>query len=338
MIPKSFRIEFLARRREFITLLGGAAAWPLAARAQQPALPVIGYLGVSSFDALAADRLGAFRQGLQLSGFTEGKNVMIEYRWAQGHLERVSSLVMDFVRRQVAVILTTGGNVPPLVAKGATTTIPIIFMTAADPVSSGLVPSLNQPGSNVTGATVIAGLLGAKRMALLRELSPSARKVGMLVNPNNPQSDPETADVHAAAQVTGQQITVLQAANGEEIDKAFATLEQLKLDALLVNPDAAFMPRRNQFVALAARYAVPTMYYAREYVDAGGLVSYGASFTWLYRQGGIYVARILKGERPADLPVVQPTKFEFVINAKTAEALGLTVPLPLLGLADEVIE
>jgi putative ABC transport system substrate-binding protein len=325
-------------RREFIVALGGAAiAWPLAARAQQAAMPVIGVLSSGPVDS-PTNRLSAFHQSLQQAGFTEGKNVMIEYRWAQGHLERLPSLVMDLVRRQVAVILTTGGNVPALVAKGATTTIPIVFLTAADPVSSGLVPRLNRPGSNATGATIIAGLLGAKRLELLRELSPSARKVGMLVNPNNPQSEPEIADVRAAAQVTGQQIRVLLATNGEEINKAFATVEQLKLDALVVNPDPVFASSRHQFVELAARYAVPTIYYAREYVDVGGLMSYGASFAWLYRQGGIYVARILKGDRPADLPVIQPTKFEFVINAITAKALGLTIPVSQLALADELIE
>ena len=300
-------------------------------------MPVIGVLSSGPVDS-PTNRLSAFHQGLQQAGFTEGENVIIEYRWAQGHLERLPSLVMDLVRRQVAVILSTGGNVPALVAKGATTTIPIVFLTAADPVSSGLVPSLNRPGSNATGATIIAGLLGAKRLQLVSELSPSARKVGILVNPNNPQSEPETADVRAAAQLTGQRIRVLAATNSEEMDKAFATVEQLKLDALMVNPDPFFALSRHQIVSLAARYAVPTIYYSRDYVDVGGLMSYGASFAWLYRQGGIYVARILRGERPADLPVMQPTKFEFVINAKTVKALGLAIPVSQLALADEVIE
>ena len=280
----------------------------------------------------------AFRTGLKENGFIEGENIAIEYRWADGHLERLPSLVADLVRRRVAVIFATGGDVPALIAKGSTTTIPIVFLTGDDPVRSGLVASLNRPGGNATGATVIAGLLGAKRMALLRELAPKIHALGLLVNPNNPNSEPETADVQAAARAIAGRVQVLQASNTEEIEAAFAALGRAKLDGLLVNPDPIFLPRRDQFVALAARHAVPTIYYAREYVEAGGLMSYGASFTWLYRQGGIYVARVLKGIKPADLPVVQPTNFELVINLKTAKALGLTIPETLLATADEVIQ
>ena len=325
------------RRREFITLVGGAAAWPLAGRAQQPPVPMIGILGAVSAGE-AADRFGEFRKGLQENGFTEGKNITIEYRWAEGHLERLPLLVMDLVRSQVAVIFTTGGNVPALVAKGATAIIPIVFSTAVDPVRSGLVTNLNRPDRNATGATLVAGSLGTKLIGLLRELAPNARKIGILINPNSPDAVLEAADVQAAVQAIGEHISVLEATNSEEIDKAFATLGQLKLDGLLVNPDPVFLPRRSQIVALAARYAVPTIYYVREYVAAGGLMSYGGSFLWVYRQCGIYVGRILKGEKPADLPVMQPTKFELVINARTVKALGLSVPNTLLATADEIIE
>ena len=325
------------RRREFITLVGGAAAWPLAGRAQQPPVPMIGVLGAVSAGE-AADRFGEFRKGLQENGFTEGKNITIEYRWAEGHLERLPLLVMDLVRSQVAVIFTNGGNVPALVAKGATAIIPIVFSTAVDPVRSGLVTNLNRPDRNATGATLVAGSLGTKLIGLLRELAPKARKIGILINPNSPDAVLEAADVQAAVQAIGEHISVLEATNSEEIDKAFATLGQLKLDGLLVNPDPVFLPRRSQIVALAARYAVPTIYYVREYVAAGGLMSYGGSFLWVYRQCGIYVGRILKGEKPADLPVMQPTKFELVINARTVKALGLSVPNTLLATADEIIE
>jgi putative ABC transport system substrate-binding protein len=327
----------MIRRREFIAGLGSAAAWPVAARAQQPSMPVVGYVtttGANQNTHLPA----AFRTGLKENGFIEGENIAIEYRWADGHLERLPSLVADLVRRRVAVIFATGGDVPALIAKGSTATIPIVFLTGDDPVRSGLVASLNRPGGNATGATVIAGLLGAKRMALLRELAPKIHALGLLVNPNNPNSEPETADVQAAARAIAGRVQVLQASNTEEIEAAFAALGRAKLDGLLVNPDPIFLPRRDQFVALAARHAVPTIYYAREYVEAGGLMSYGASFTWLYRQGGIYVARVLKGIKPADLPVVQPTNFELVINLKTAKALGLTIPETLLATADEVIQ
>jgi len=328
-------------RRDFIQVVIGLAAawsalWPLVAQAQ-PAMPVIGFLSSTS-PGLYVTRLQAFRQGLKEAGYVEGQNVAIEYRWADGHLERLPSLVADLVRRQVAVIFSTGGDVPTLVAKGTTTTIPIVFATGADPLRSGLVASLNRPGGNATGATVVAGLLGAKRIAMLRDLAPNTHALGLLVNPNNPNAEPETADIEAAAQSMHAQVQVLPASNGEEIEAAFAVLASSKLDGLVVNPDPIFFPRRDQIVALAARHAVPTIYYSREYAEAGGLMSYGASFTWLYRQCGIYVARILKGAKPTDLPVVQPTRFELVINAKTAKTLGLTVPPTLVATADEVIE
>jgi len=329
--------SYIARRKFLATLGGAVAGWPLAARAQQPAMAVVGF--VSSANAQSTPHMtAAFRVGLKENGFTEGENVAIEYRWADGHLERLPSLVADLVRRRVAVIFSTGGDVPTLVAKGATTTIPIVFATGADPLRSGLVVSLNRPGGNATGATVVAGLLGAKRIALLRELAPNTHALGLLVNPNNPNAEPETADVEAAAQSMHAQVQVLPASNGEEIEAAFATLARSKLDGLVVNPDPIFFPRRDQIVALAARQVVPTIYYSREYAEAGGLMSYGASFTWLYRLCGTYVARVLKGAKPADLPVVQPTRFELVINAKTAKTLGLTVPPTLLAAADEVIE
>ena len=324
------------QRREFIAGLG-AAAWPVVVRAQQPAMPVVGYVTTTGANQ-NTHRPAAFRTGLKENGFIEGENIAIEYRWADGHLERLPSLVADLIRRRVAVIFATGGDIPALIAKGSTTTIPIVFLTGDDPVRSGLVASLNRPGGNATGATVIAGLLGAKRMALLRELAPKIHALGLLVNPNNPNSEPETADVQAAARAIGGRVQVLQASNTEEIEAAFVALGRAKLDGLLVNPDPIFLPRRDQFVALAARHAVPTIYYAREYVEAGGLMNYGASFTWLYRQGGIYVARILKGIKPVDLPVVQPTKFDLVINLSTANALGLTIPETLLATADKVIQ
>jgi ABC-type uncharacterized transport system substrate-binding protein len=298
-------------------------------------MPVIGYV-INGNQANTPPQFAvAFREGLAETGFTEGRNVAIEYRWADGHSERVPALIVGLVRRQVAVIVVSG-DLPALVAKGATTSIPIVFMTGSDPVGSGLVASLNRPGINVTGATMLAGPLGAKRLELLRELNPKTTAVGLLVNPINPNSEPELADLQAAARTMGLQTYILKASNGEDIDKAFANLIELKAGALLVSADPLFTFWRNQLITLAARFAVLTIYYAREFPDLGGLMSYGASFSGAYRQCGSYAGRILKGEKPAELPVVQPTKFELVINVKTAKALGLTIPPSLLARADEV--
>ena len=324
-------------RREFITLVGGAVAWPIAARAQQSVMPVIGFLSANRSDAFP-NYIAAFHEGLAEGGFVEGKNVAIEFRFAEQRLERLPALAMDLVRRKVAVILTSGGDVPAMVAKGVTSTIPVVFLTGFDPVKSGLVASLNRPGGNLTGATVIAGQLVAKRLELLRELVPAARIVGVLANPNNPNADGDMAEAQTAGRALGQEIHVLLAEREQEVDAAFTTLALLKADALVLDADPLFANLRGKIIALVERRALPTVYYSREYADAGGLISYGASFTGLYRQGGIYVGRILKGAKPAELPVVQPTKFDLIINRKTAKALGLDVPSTLLARADEVIE
>ena len=327
------------KRREFIRLVGGAAiAWPLAARAQQPALPVIGSVWTANRD-FAADRYAtAFREGLAEMGFADGRNVAIEYRATDGRLERLPTLIVGLVRREVAVIFVAAGDVPALVAKGATRSIPIVFLTSSDPVRSGLVASLNRPGTNATGVTMLSGPLGAKRLQLLRELVPRPASFGLLVNPNNTNSEPESVDVQAAGRTVGLQIHILEADSSEGIDKAFATMLELKVGALLVNPDPFFLLQRNQFVTLAARHALPAIYVAREFAEDGGLMSYGANVADAMRQSGSYVGRILKGENPADLPVTQPTRFELAINLKTAKTLGLTVPPTLLARADEVIE
>ena len=268
----------------------------------------------------------------------DGKNVAIEYRWADGHLERVPALALDLIRRRVNVIFASGGDVSTLVVKGATATIPIVFTSASDPVAMGFVASLNRPGGNVTGVTIIASQLGPKRVELLHELLPKAGVVGLVLNPNVPNAELDAAEMQVAARSLRLQTHILHASSDQEIDTAFAKLVELKIDALLVVPDPSFQSRRDQFVQLAARYAMPTIYYSREYVAAGGLLSYGASFTGMFRQAGNYVGRILGGAKPADLPVVQPAKFELAINLKTAKALGLTVPPALLTRADEVIE
>jgi putative tryptophan/tyrosine transport system substrate-binding protein len=325
------------RRRELITLLGGAATvWPFAARGQQP-IPIVGFVHTGEAKP-TVDFVAAFGRGLKDVGHVEGQTVSIEYRWADGHLERIPALVLELVRRPVAVLLTGGGDVPPLIAKGATATIPIVFVIGDDPVASGLVASLNRPGGNVTGATIIASELGPKRVEMMLELLPEVSAVAMLVNPNNPQSTIDRDIAQEAFRAKRKEVHVLNAGNREEIDAAFTTLSELKIGALLLIPDVLFQTSRTQIITLAARHSVPTIYYTSTYVASGGLVSYGASFAEMYRQMGGYVGKILKGAKPADLPVLQPSKFELVINLKTAKTLGLNVPPSLLAQATEVIE
>jgi putative ABC transport system substrate-binding protein len=326
------------RRRQFITLLGGAAAaWPLAARAQQPGMPVVGYLNYGSPES-DTPRLTGLRRGLSQTGYVEGRSLVIEYRWAGNQPDRLPALAADLVQLRVAVIVAAG--IPPaLAAKAATTTIPIVFLVGADPTQLGLVASLNRPGGNLTGFNGFIGELGAKGLALLHELVPSTATIGFLKNPNNPVFElTTTRDVLAAAPVVGLKIQILKATTDREIDAAFASLVQARIGALLVGGDLFFANRIEQITALAARHAIPTMYLTREFVVAGGLISYGISLTEDYRQVGLYTGRILKGEKPADLPVIQATKLELVINLKTAKALGLQIPDRLLALADEVIE
>jgi putative ABC transport system substrate-binding protein len=324
------------RRRKFITLCGGAAAWPLAARAQQSAIPVIGYLNYGSPES-DAPRLTGLRRGLNETGYVEGRNFVIEYRWAGNQADRLPALAADLVQLRVAVIVATGPP-PALAAKAATTSIPIVFLVGADPVQLGLVTSLNRPGGNLTGFNGFNGELGSKGLALLHELVPSAATIGVLANPNNPVSEVTTRDVLAAAPALGLKVHLLKAGTDREIDAAFASLVQARTIALLVAGDFLFNSRIEQIVALASRHAIPTMYSLREFVVAGGLIGYGTSLIESYRQVGLYTGRILKGENPADLPVIQTTKFELIINLKTAKTLGLEAPAKLLALADEVIE
>jgi ABC-type uncharacterized transport system substrate-binding protein len=325
------------KRREFITLLGGSAvAWPLAARAQQ-AMPVIGYLHSGSASPYA-HLVAAFHQGLKETGTVEGKNVAIEYRWAEGHYDELSALAADLVRRHVALLVAQGGDPPVLAAKSATATIPIVFTLSSDSVKLGLVASVNRPGGNVTGFWGYTSLLGTKRLELMQQLLPANTSITVLINPDNPNADIDTPELQDAARTLGQSISFVKARSEAEIDTVFATLGERRASALLVNTDPFFLARRAQFVSLAARHGVPTIYAQREFVTAGGLISYGAILAEGYRQVGIYAGRILKGERAADLPVVQPTKFEMAINLKTAKALGVDVPDKVLALADEVIE
>jgi putative tryptophan/tyrosine transport system substrate-binding protein len=325
------------RRRAFITLLGSAAAaWPLAARAQQPPLPVIGFLN-SETSAGWAPMVTAFRQGLSEAGFVEGRNVTIEYRWAQGQNDRLPVLAAELVRRRVAVI-AAAGTPSALAAKAATTTTPIVFSTATDPVAIGLVASLNRPGANVTGVTNLGVELVQKQLEMLHHLVPAATIAAGVVNPTNPNAETLSGDLQAAARKLGLQLHVLHASTARDLDMVFATVVQLRAAALVVGPDTFFFSRRDLIAELATRHAMPTIYYLREFAAAGGLMSYGVSVTDGYRQVGIYAGRILKGEQPSDLPVQESTKFELVINLKTAKALGIDVPLHLQQLADEVIE
>jgi putative ABC transport system substrate-binding protein len=328
------------KRREFITLLGGAAAaWPFAARAQQPAMPVIGFLSSLSPGEASRNRLAAFRQGLAESGYVEGRNVAIEYRWAEGQFDRLSELAADLVRRQVSVIAVPGSPPGARAAKALTPTIPVVFGVADDPVRMGLVKSLAHPGGNATGVNFLTNELVAKRVGLLRELLPEANRLGVLVNPGDiDTAESVTNEVQAAAGSMGQRVQVLRAKTSEEIDAALATFSREGTNALFVAPDAFFNSRRVQFAIMAARYGIPASYGSREAVEAGGLMSYGTNIVDMYREVGVYTGKILRGAKPTDLPVMQSTKFELLLNRQAAKAIGLTIPDKLLVAADEVIE
>jgi putative tryptophan/tyrosine transport system substrate-binding protein len=324
------------RRREFIALLGSAAlARPLAGHAQQSAMPVIGFLNSASAQAYARP-LAAFREGLNTAGYVDGRNVAIEYRWADGHYDRLPAMAAELIDRQVAVIAANGPAVP--LAKAATTTIPIVFTAGFDPIELGLIASLNRPGGNLTGVSILNAELGPKRLELLRELLPTATTVALLINPNNPSAATVSRELQAVARTIGLEIHVLHASTEAELDATFAGLAQLRASALAIGNDPFFNSRSAHLAALTNRHAMPAIYQYREFAAAGGLMSYGGSLTDSYRQAGIYTGRILAGAKPGDLPVQQSTKVELIINLKTAKALGLTVPLPLLGRADEVIE
>jgi putative ABC transport system substrate-binding protein len=326
------------RRREFIALLGtGVAGWPLAARAQQPAVPVIGFLS-SETPSGYTNRVAAFRQGLSEAGYVEGRNVAIEYRWAESHKVRLPALAADLVRRPVAVI-AAAGTVATVAAKAATTTIPIAFSMAVDPVAEGFVATLARPGGNLTGVTSLNVEIGPKRLELLHEVVPSATNMALLVNPNNPSlAEPFSRALQAAARALGLQLHVLHASSEREIEAAFETLVKMRTGGLVIMPDQLFLARTEQLAALTVRHAVPSVHLFRKFAAAGGLMSYGTDEAEYYRLVGIYVGRILKGEKPSDLPVQQVTKVELIINLKTARALGLSIPLPLAGRADELIE
>jgi putative tryptophan/tyrosine transport system substrate-binding protein len=326
------------KRREFITMLGSAAAaWPLVARAQQPAMPVVGWLCSGSIDGFGND-LASFRKGLNEIGFVDGRNVSIELHWAQGRYDHLPTLAADLVQHRVAVICAAGGAVAALAAKAATTTIPIVFVNGNDPVKFGLVASLNRPGGNLTGVVTFSNVIETKRLQLLHELAPTASTLAVLANPNNADSATQLKDLQTAAQKLGLDLFVVTASAANEIDAAYTRLAERHAGALLVCSDSFFFSRADQLVTLSAREAIPAMFFQRDLALAGGLISYGNSFIEAYRQAGIYVGRILEGKKPAELPVLQSTKFEMVINMKTAKALGLTIPPTLLALADEVIE
>jgi len=326
----------MMRRRAVITLLGGAAAWPLAARAQQAAMPVIGWLSIRS--SIPEHLMAAFRDGLSERGYIEGKNVSIEFRFAEGRNDRFPALAAELVARRVNVIVTGGGTPPALAAMAATSTIPVVFSVGLDPVAAGLVASFNRPGGNLTGYTVITSDLAAKRLELLREVVPRAAVVGFLANPSNPYTEGETNEARDAARSLGIQLHTVTAVTDSDFAPAFATLVGQRVDALLMSADTFFFSRDEQIVALAARHRLPTIYAYRESVAAGGLISYGANIADQWRMLGVYTGRILKGEKPADLPVIQPIKFELALNLKTAKSLGLDLPWFLQQRADEVIE
>ncbi len=325
------------RRRQFIALLGGAATWPLAVRAQQPAMPVIGFLNSASPQPFE-NYVAGFRAGLKETRYVDGRNVAIEFRWAEGHYDRLPEMAADLVRRRVAVLVSTGGVQTALAAKAATTTVPTVFTIGVDPVRLGIVTSLSRPGGNMTGVNLLVAQMESKRLGLLRALVPKAELIAILLNPNNWVATDQMREVQEAARDLGQQIHILPASSESEINAAFATAVQLHAAAMLVCSDPFLNSKRDKIIALAARHAIPAIYEQREHALAGGLMSYGTSFSDGYRRAGIYAGRILKGEKPADLPVVQSTKFEFVINLKTAKALGIEVPPNLSAEADEIIE
>jgi putative ABC transport system substrate-binding protein len=325
------------RRRDFITIVGSAAAGSLVARAQQPGMPVIGFLNSASPDPYVS-QVKAFHQGLKETGYVEGRNVAIEYRWAENQIARLPALAAELAHRPISVIAAGGSPASALAAKAATTTIPIVFMSAADPVAIGLVASFNRPGGNVTGVTLLSAELAAKRLGILRDMLPSVKKIAVLVNPTRPGVDTQKAQVQDATQALGMALQILEASSERDFDKVFQTVLSQQDRALIVAPDALFLTQRVQIADLATRYRVATMFELREFVEAGGLVSYGASAVDLYRQGGNLTGQILLGKKPADLPVLQPTKFELVINMKAAKELGLAISSGLLSIADELID
>jgi putative ABC transport system substrate-binding protein len=325
------------KRRAFISLLGSVAAWRLAARAQQLPIPVVGFLN-PGLPEPSSFLVVAFREGLKTEGYVEGQNVTIEYRWASGHYDELQTLASDLVRRHVVAIAATGGSISARAAKSATATIPIVCNVGEDPIKLGLVASFNRPGGNITGVNTLSPALESKRLGLLRELVPQAAIVAVLLNPSNPDADLQRRDIQAAATAIGQVLRTFDVGNERDIETAFATLARERADALLVANDVFLTNRRKQIVALAAQHAVPTIYSFRSFAESGGLMSYSTNLVEVYRQVGLYVGRILKGEKPADLPIVQPTKFELVINLKTAKAIDIKISDNLLSLADEVIE
>jgi putative tryptophan/tyrosine transport system substrate-binding protein len=326
------------RRRVFMTLLGStAAAWPLGARAQQLAIPVIGFLNSASPQPFA-NYVAGFRAGLKKTGYIDGQNVAIKFRWAEGHYDRLPGMAADLVRRKVAVLVSTGGQQSVVAAKAATSTIPIVFTLGGDPVQLGVVTSLSRPGGNITGVYLLTAAMASKRLGLLRALVPGVQLIAVLLNPNRPDHADQTREVQEAAATARQQIRILLASDESAIDAAFATALQLRAGAMLVGADPFFNSQRDKIIALAARHSIPAIYEQREYALAGGLISYGTSFSDAYRQVGVYAGRILKGEKPRDLPVVESTKFELVINLKTAKTLGIEVPPNLSAEADEIIE